>query len=81
MSKVKSSGKNGRILKEDMLEYLNISADRSNEIPDPTTVQAVSIPVTQAKVVTEVLLEDRVVPVTGFTKAMVKTMTEAMVKY
>lgn len=64
-----------------MLGYLNITADMSNEVPDPTTVQAVSIPVGQAKVITEVLLEDRVVPVTGFVKAMVKTMTEAMVKY
>lgn len=61
--------------------YLNISADVSNEIPDPTTIQAVSIPVTQARVTTEVLLEDRVVPITGFVKAMLKTMTEAMVKY
>lgn len=61
--------------------YLNISADVSNEIPDPTTVHAVPIPVAQAKVATEVLLEDRVVPITGFVKAMVKTMTEALVKY
>ncbi|XP_026328438.1 lipoamide acyltransferase component of branched-chain alpha-keto acid dehydrogenase complex, mitochondrial [Hyposmocoma kahamanoa] len=77
-SKVKASGRNGRILKEDILGYLNISADVSNEIPDPTTIQAVSIPVTQARVTTEILLEDRVVPITGFVKAMVKTMTEAM---
>lgn len=52
----------------------------SNEIPDPTTVRAVPIPVAQAKVTTEVLQEDRVVPVTGFVKAMVKTMTESLVK-
>lgn len=64
-----------------MLGYLNISADKSNEIPDSNTVQAISVPVTQAKVVTEVLLEDKVVPITGFTKAMVKTMTEALVNY
>ncbi|KAJ2946937.1 hypothetical protein O0L34_g16281 [Tuta absoluta] len=78
LSKVNASGRNGRVLKEDVLGYLNISSDKSNEVSDPTVVQAQAIPLTAAQVRTEVLLEDRVVPVTGFTRAMVKSMTEAM---
>ncbi|XP_075970513.1 dihydrolipoamide branched chain transacylase E2 [Anticarsia gemmatalis] len=78
LSSVKATGRNGRILKEDMLSHLNINADESNKVPDATTVRAVEIPITQAQAKVEVLLEDRVVPVSGFTKAMVKSMTEAM---
>ncbi|XP_026729322.1 lipoamide acyltransferase component of branched-chain alpha-keto acid dehydrogenase complex, mitochondrial [Trichoplusia ni] len=78
LSTVKPTGKNGRILKEDMLAHLNIDSDASNIVPDATTVKAVEIPVTKAQAKVEVLLEDRVVPVSGFTKAMVKSMTEAM---
>lgn len=75
---VKPTGKNGRILKEDMLAHLNINSDGSNEVPNITNVEAVQIPITQAQAKVEVLLEDRVTPVSGFTKAMVKSMTEAM---
>ncbi|PZC85363.1 hypothetical protein B5X24_HaOG201859 [Helicoverpa armigera] len=78
LSTVKATGRNGRVLKEDMLAHLNIDSDGSNEVPAPSSVQAMSIPLTQAKAKVEVLLEDKVVPVTGFTKAMVKSMTEAM---
>ncbi|XP_047020090.1 lipoamide acyltransferase component of branched-chain alpha-keto acid dehydrogenase complex, mitochondrial isoform X2 [Helicoverpa zea] len=78
LSTVKATGRNGRVLKEDMLAHLNIDSDGSNEVPVPSSVQAMSIPLTQAKAKVEVLLEDKVVPVTGFTKAMVKSMTEAM---
>ncbi|CAH0627199.1 unnamed protein product [Chrysodeixis includens] len=78
LSTVKPTGKNGRILKEDMLAHLNIDSDASNIVPDPTSVKAVEIPVVKAQAKVEVLLEDRVVPVSGFTKAMVKSMTEAM---
>ncbi|XP_049865929.1 lipoamide acyltransferase component of branched-chain alpha-keto acid dehydrogenase complex, mitochondrial [Pectinophora gossypiella] len=78
LSTVKATGKNGRVMKEDLLSHLNITSEKSNEIPDITTVQAVSIPVTQAQAKIEVLFEDKVVPISGFTRAMVKSMTEAM---
>ncbi|KAM3962968.1 dihydrolipoamide branched chain transacylase E2 [Aphomia sociella] len=78
LSEVKPTGKNGRVMKEDVLAHLNINAEKSNELPEVSHVTAVPIAVTEAKARTEVLLEDRVVPVTGFTKAMVKSMTEAM---
>lgn len=65
-----------------MLAHLNIDSDGSNRVtdPDPTSVAAVQIPMTPAQAKVEVLMEDRVVPVSGFTKAMVKSMTEAMVR-
>ncbi|KAF9414962.1 hypothetical protein HW555_007229 [Spodoptera exigua] len=78
LSTVKATGRNGRVLKEDMLAHLNIDSDGSNKVSDPTSVDAVQIPMTPAQAKVEVLLEDRVVPVSGFTKAMVKSMTEAM---
>ncbi|KAG6448586.1 lipoamide acyltransferase component of branched-chain alpha-keto acid dehydrogenase complex, mitochondrial [Manduca sexta] len=78
LNAVKPTGRNGRILKEDMLAHLNISADKSNEIPDLTSIKAVEIPITKAQATVEVVLEDQIKPVTGFTRAMVKSMTEAM---
>ncbi|CAH0749751.1 unnamed protein product [Diatraea saccharalis] len=80
LSLIKATGKNGRIMKEDVLSHLNISSDKSNEVPEETStsLRAVSIPLTAAHAKTEIILDDRTVPVTGFTKAMVKSMTEAM---
>ncbi|KAJ0179945.1 hypothetical protein K1T71_004536 [Dendrolimus kikuchii] len=78
LSKVKATGRHGRILKEDMLAHLNINADTSNEIPGVSSVKAIEIPVQQAQAKVEVIFEDKIVPVTGFTKAMIKSMTEAM---
>lgn len=63
-----------------MLAYLNLDSNNSNEIPDPTAVRAMEIPTYKAIAKVEVVLDDRIVPVTGFTKAMVKSMTESMVR-
>lgn len=82
LSTVNATGRNGRLLKEDLLSYLNISADKSNDVPKSDfSVETISIPVTEASAKAEILLEDKKVPVTGFTKAMVKSMTEAMVYF
>ncbi|KAJ8732677.1 hypothetical protein PYW07_015276 [Mythimna separata] len=78
LSTVKATGRNGRVLKEDMLAHLNMDSNASNEVPDVLSVNAIPIPLVQAQAKMEVLLGDRVVPVSGFTKAMVKSMTEAM---
>ncbi|XP_013141448.1 PREDICTED: lipoamide acyltransferase component of branched-chain alpha-keto acid dehydrogenase complex, mitochondrial isoform X1 [Papilio polytes] len=75
---INPSGRNGRILKEDVLAHLNISADKSNEIPSALSVEAKPMPISIGSVKIEEILEDKIVPITGFTKAMVKSMTEAM---
>ncbi|XP_034239863.1 lipoamide acyltransferase component of branched-chain alpha-keto acid dehydrogenase complex, mitochondrial isoform X2 [Thrips palmi] len=69
ISLVKGSGKSGRVMKEDILAYISGS-------------QASAAPSTAAqtnKVAPSVVFTgtDRTVPIQGFTKAMVKTMTAA----
>lgn len=66
LSLINGSGKDGRILKEDVLNFLKspeLKADAAPSAPvhTPKSVQA-----------------DRTVPVKGFQKAMVKTMTESL---
>ncbi|XP_026486103.2 lipoamide acyltransferase component of branched-chain alpha-keto acid dehydrogenase complex, mitochondrial [Vanessa tameamea] len=79
LSTVTATGRNGRLLKEDLLSHLNISADKSNDVPSSdSSEQAISIPVTGVKARTEIVVEDKIVPVTGFTKAMVKSMKESL---
>ncbi|CAH2075244.1 unnamed protein product, partial [Iphiclides podalirius] len=78
LSTVSPTGRNGRILKEDVLAHLNMTSDKSNEVSDLNSVNAISMPVSMAQAKVEVVLEDRVIPISGFTKAMVKSMTEAM---
>lgn len=55
LNKIKGTGKNGRILKENVLEYLNKG---------------------KIEIKSE---QDRVEPIKGFQKAMVKTMTDSLV--
>ncbi|XP_050342306.1 lipoamide acyltransferase component of branched-chain alpha-keto acid dehydrogenase complex, mitochondrial [Nymphalis io] len=79
LSTVTATGRNGRLLKEDLLSHLNISADKSNDIPkSESSEQATSIPAAGVKATAEIVLEDKIVPITGFTKAMVKSMTESL---
>ncbi|XP_039748694.1 lipoamide acyltransferase component of branched-chain alpha-keto acid dehydrogenase complex, mitochondrial isoform X2 [Pararge aegeria] len=78
LSSVNATGRNGRVLKEDVLSHLNITSDKSNDVLDKVlSVEAISIPTTTTATA-EFVLEDKIVPVTGFMKAMVKSMTEAM---
>ncbi|XP_068630453.1 lipoamide acyltransferase component of branched-chain alpha-keto acid dehydrogenase complex, mitochondrial [Battus philenor] len=78
LSTIKPTGRNNRILKEDVLSHLDITADKSNEIPAIPSINSIPIPVSTERVQIETILEDRVTPITGFTKAMVKSMTAAM---
>lgn len=80
LGNVNATGRNGRVLKEDVLSHLNMTSDKSNDLPDKElSIEAISIPMTTATAKTEVALENKIVPITGFVKAMVKSMTEAMV--
>ncbi|XP_076260983.1 dihydrolipoamide branched chain transacylase E2 [Rhynchophorus ferrugineus] len=59
LTKVKGTGKDGRIIKEDVLKYLEVPKSKELENASVQTI-------------------DNVVPLKGFTKAMFKTMTEAL---
>lgn len=70
ISSVKGSGKSGRVMKEDILAFIS---GKQTETASPT-VGSQSSNVAPAVVFTGT---DRTVPITGYTKAMVKTMTAA----
>lgn len=64
VARIQGTGRNGRVLKEDVLRFLGLSAD------DAAT------PPAQQKLL--ILQPDRTVPIKGFQKAMVQTMTQAL---
>ncbi|CAJ0606416.1 unnamed protein product [Cylicocyclus nassatus] len=77
LKKVKGTGKDGRILKEDVLKFLGqVSEDYQ---PGATNIR--SSPAFGARPAVKEyapLTEDRVVPIRGYTRAMIKTMSDAL---
>lgn len=71
LSKVPATGRQGRVLKGDVLEYLNLVPAGTNK-PHPTLIQ--SVPVIQKQV------GDRVEQLKGVRKIMFKSMTESLVR-
>ncbi|CAG9829843.1 unnamed protein product [Diabrotica balteata] len=65
LNKVQGTGKNGRILKEDILKFLGGSISNTELI-------------TQREQVKRVSTEDDIKLIKGFQKSMIKTMTEAL---
>lgn len=66
VAQVKGTGRNGRVLKEDVLRFLGLSADDiASQRPSP---QLRNLP----------QQSDRTEPIKGFQKAMVQTMTQAL---
>uniref|UniRef100_A0A0N4WIN1 Dihydrolipoamide acetyltransferase component of pyruvate dehydrogenase complex n=1 Tax=Haemonchus placei TaxID=6290 RepID=A0A0N4WIN1_HAEPC len=75
LKQVKGSGRDGRVLKEDVLKFLGkVEQDYTSGSTNIRYSPAIG---TQAKTFSP-LSEDRVVPIRGYTRAMIKTMTEAL---
>ncbi|XP_003372433.1 putative alpha keto acid dehydrogenase complex, E2 component, dihydrolipoamide acetyltransferase, partial [Trichinella spiralis] len=64
LSEIKGTGPGGRILKEDLLNVISANVDASED-------EKKSLSTTSA------LIEDQVIPIRGYRRAMVKTMTSA----
>lgn len=73
LSKVPATGRQGRVLKGDVLEYLNLVPAGTNK-PHPTTI------VQPAPVIRIQNVADRVEPLKGVRKIMFKSMTESLVR-
>lgn len=72
LSAVPATGKLGRVLKGDVLEYLNLVPAGTN-IPHPTLTK-----ITQCE---KPIVGDRVEVLKGIRKAMLKSMTESLVRF
>jgi 2-oxoisovalerate dehydrogenase E2 component (dihydrolipoyl transacylase) len=75
LSKVSGTGKDGRVLKEDVLRFLGKipqleSSSAPSSSPSRTVAAASPIRITPG--------QDQTVPVRGYTRAMVKSMSEAL---
>lgn len=69
LTKVKGSGKEGRILKEDVLKYLNLLDGEEGKKVEIRTISK------------EQLVGDKIERLTAFQKAMTRTMTSALVSF
>jgi 2-oxoisovalerate dehydrogenase E2 component (dihydrolipoyl transacylase) len=72
LSKVTATGKHGRVLKGDVLEYLNL-IPAGTQVPHPTLVKSSSTKATNR------VTADIVVPIKGVVRSMFKSMTESLV--
>jgi 2-oxoisovalerate dehydrogenase E2 component (dihydrolipoyl transacylase) len=82
---IKPTGQNSRILKEDVVGFLNRLSEHKKEQPkeirketkEPTKKETPEVKSTPQKPFVEDLSNDKVVKISGFQKAMTKTMTQA----
>ncbi|KAL3868353.1 hypothetical protein ACJMK2_041167 [Sinanodonta woodiana] len=90
LSEVKGTGKDGRVMKEDILQFLEDKENKKKDTVKPTTVpkeQPLVPPLAKPKSVPSlpqkptprpVIGQNKTEPIKGIRKAMVKTMTEAL---
>ncbi|GAB6031651.1 hypothetical protein CHUAL_009410 [Chamberlinius hualienensis] len=92
LSEVEGSGKDGRILKEDVIRYLETRKQAKDakttappaaqfvpeiKVPEPSTTSPKKVPQVASPVAT-IVAKDYTEPIKGFKKAMVKTMTASL---
>lgn len=76
---MKSTGRGGRVLKEDVLKFLNISSEDSNDVNKMKKAEKLkTLSVAQTPHLKSIG-QDKTLPITGYTKIMVKTMTTSLV--
>jgi 2-oxoisovalerate dehydrogenase E2 component (dihydrolipoyl transacylase) len=87
ITEIQGSGRDGRVLKEDILSFLNSStaqdmsrttADKRQQTADRTVVESKQTAVKSKQTAPVISGHDRTEPVKGMVKAMSKTMTEAL---
>ncbi|VDN59524.1 unnamed protein product [Dracunculus medinensis] len=76
LKEVKGTGKDGRILKDDIISFLERTS--VEEIQSAEMSKAVAEPKISTALKLAPLTNDKVIPIRGYSRAMIKTMTEAL---
>ena len=82
ITEIQGTGRDGRVLKEDVIKFLSNQSASKNEVaePEPVIQKPVKVeqPVIRKAPVVIASAQDREEPVKGITKAMVRSMTESL---